>query len=45
MKSYAGRLSAVRVAGRDVGYEKVVGRVPIELCLDLVYPERDDHWD
>jgi hypothetical protein len=43
MKSGAGGLSAVRVAGRDVGYEKVVGRVPIELSLDLVCPERDGH--
>ena len=43
MKNSAGGLSAVQVAGRDAGYEKIVGRVPIELSLDLVCPERDDH--
>ena len=43
LKVRAGRSSAVRVAGRNVGFEKVVGRVPIELSLDLIYPERDGH--
>ena len=43
MKRWAGRLSAVPVAGRDGGYEKLVGRAPIELSLDLVCPERDGH--
>ena len=43
MKRWTGRLSAVPVAGRDVGYEKLVGRVPIELGLDREDPERDGH--
>jgi hypothetical protein len=43
LEGHAGRSSAVRVAGRDMGFESDVGRVPIELSLDLLCPERDGH--
>jgi len=42
-KDAADKSSAVRVAGRDANYAKVVGRAPIELGLDPEDPERDDH--
>ena len=42
-KDAADKSSAVRVAGRDANYAKVVGRAPIELGLDREDPERDGH--